>query len=134
MSCLPPGWTKERVLVTGRTQRFSAPLRDPVNNVVFATVVSFQGPACMIKIDGFDQHYSSARREDGSVKHFTYFASNLNNELNKHSYDPPILPHVPPKGKNYSRLTVTLLDAFGEEIDDAISHLQIDLWCYNLEK
>ena len=133
MSQLPDGWTKTRVLITGQSNSFTIHLRNPIENVVMATLASCENTNCIIKLDGLNHSYSSAIDPSGNIIHFDYCASNLNTELQFAMFSAPVLPNRVFSRHNYNYLKITLVDAYGAlySLGGNPVNIELDLWSYS---
>ena len=82
VSILPHGWTRTRVLISGNGSQFTVPLRAPVDDVVFAHVVSMAGAGCIVQVDGLNLNKMSTLTDGGTrVYHHDYLGNNLQMQL-----------------------------------------------------
>lgn len=133
-SLLPPGWTRTRVLITGYGWEFTVPLRNPIDNVVHAHVVSIQGAACILQVEGLNYYKMSTLTDDGTrVYHHDYLGNNLSYQLAYATVSPALPSHVSGH-RTITELKVTLINADGSLFNtmppDAPVNIEIDLFCF----
>jgi len=130
-SILPGGWTRTRVLITGSRNEFTIQLRNPIEDVVFAHVVSMEGAACILQIAGLNYHKLSTLVDDGArTFHCDYLGNNLSSQLSSALQAPP-LPSRVTGTRTLTELNVTLINANGSlfSVGSAVN-IELDLFSY----
>ena len=134
VSILPHGWTRTRVLISGNGSQFTVPLRAPVDDVVFAHVVSMAGAGCIVQVDGLNLNKMSTLTDGGTrVYHHDYLGNNLQMQLAYAISGPPVPAHVS-GSRTITELKVTLINADGSLCiptpSDAQINIEIDLYSF----
>ena len=128
MSTIPSGWKSTTVMISNTGPVYSVELKRPVNNVVFARVVSAPASTGILCIDGLNRHQCAAVDSLGGYTTFDYLFNASRALL---AYEDPVIPGP---STNFTGQNLTRLDVTWKTINNAISvintitTIELELW------
>ena len=129
---VPKGWCRERVLISGTGSTWTAPLRRPAQDVVFAEVVDSFNGGLILSLAGLnDKHLTNVSLDGLTIKHLDYCFQNVATRSDYKPYHTPVFPGQPQTGITVHELVVrwlTLDGALDTARDAVVSVIELDLW------
>jgi hypothetical protein len=128
---VPKGWCRERVLISGTGSTWTAPLRRPAQDVVFAEVVDVHNSGLVLSLEGLNTHHLTKVSADGlTITQLDYCFQNVAARTTHKPYQPPVFQYSQ-HGKTHHELVVrwlTLDGALDSLMAAVVSTIEIDLW------
>ena len=128
---IPAGWSRSRVFLSGNGSKISNILQNPIQDVVFATLISskFDG-YYILAIDGLNRSQASVRDITGATRKFNYFIATSASVQN----ETPRFPTKVFSTQTISEITVRWLTMFGDprEFEESTEIcVELELWSYS---